>query len=135
MSRRTAVQLMFSLNTMLTAELPPYVPYDPRLLHRTVGRSYPGTVGYFCTTSFNSQHTTQVNSRQATQFHSEIRNNWGLQPFAPLHVTQRRLRATVSLMTLLFEPTQLAVVYQPICRTSNYRGHVTIRGAGVWGRC
>jgi len=125
-SKRTAAQLMVSLNTMLTAELPPYVSYESRLLHWTVGRSDPGRVGYFCTTSFNSQHTIQVNSRQATQFHSEIRNNWGLQPFSPLHVTQRRLCSTVSLMTLLFEPTQLAVVYRPICRTSNYRGHVTI---------
>ena len=123
-----AAQLTVSLNTTLTAELPRYrhVSYEPRLLHWTVGRSDPGTVGYFCNTRFNIQHTIQVNSRQATQFHSEIRNKWGLQPFAPLHVTQRRLRSTVSLMTLLFESTQLAVVYRPICRTSNYRGHVTI---------
>jgi len=43
-------------NTMLTAELPRYVSYEPRLLHWTVGGSDPGTVGYCCTTGFNIQH-------------------------------------------------------------------------------
>jgi hypothetical protein len=41
-----------------------------RLLHRTVRRCDPGTVGYCCT-SFNIQLTIQVNSRQATQFRTE----------------------------------------------------------------